>query len=360
MIVRLTLLAVIAFGAIAALAHAQQPATVSVAVLDNRYAPESPTIRLGGSVKFAYDAGEELHNVHFEKAGPQCIQIAGASGGPVGRILPAVSEGPGWSGECTFSQPGVYRFLCDDHLTMLGQVTVANADGTLPTDGGATPTPTPTPTATPLPGGGTTTPPTSGGGTTTPTAPKLTLAASQRGQAVAGSFVGGSASNSAVIEALAKRTDLKAKGKAKLVRVGKVTKTVAAGAKVSFSVPLNAKGKAALKRLGRLKLTLKITIAGKTETKAVTLRKPAKAKIAQSSASVTVADNTFSPKTATIRRGGTVTWRWKGKKAHNVVGKGFASKLIKTGTFKRTFSKTGTFSYLCSLHRGMEGKVRVK
>ena len=40
---------------------------------------------------------------------------------------------------------------------------------------------------------------------------------------------------------------------------------------------INAKAKAALKRLGTLKLTLRVTIAGKTTTSTVTLRKPTKA-----------------------------------------------------------------------------------
>ena len=71
--------------------------------------------------------------------------------------------------------------------------------------------------------------------------------------------------------------DLKAKGKAKLVRVGRIKKTVAAGAKADLSVAINAKAKAALKRLGKLKLTLRVTIAGKTTTSTVTLRKPTKA-----------------------------------------------------------------------------------
>jgi hypothetical protein len=74
------------------------------------------------------------------------------------------------------------------------------------------------------------------------------------------------------IEALARRADLKTRGKAKLVRVGRASKTVAAGATTKFTVPLNTKAKGALKRLRKLKLTVNVTIAGKTETKAVTLR----------------------------------------------------------------------------------------
>jgi hypothetical protein len=49
-----------------------------------------------------------------------------------------------------------------------------------------------------------------------------------------------------VVEALAKRTDLLTKGKAKLVRVGRVSKTVAAGARATGTVRLNAKARSAL------------------------------------------------------------------------------------------------------------------
>ena len=78
-----------------------------------------------------------------------------------------------------------------------------------------------------------------------------------------------------MVEALAKRADLRTKGKAKLVRVGRVSKTVAAGARVTVSVRLDAKTRRALRRLGRLKLTLRITAVGRTESKSVTLRRSA-------------------------------------------------------------------------------------
>ena len=152
------------------------------------------------------------------------------------------------------------------------------------------------------------------------------------------------------------------KAKAKPSRVGRATYSVASGATKTFKLALNAKGKAALKKLGRLKVTVRFTVAGTTTTKTVTLRAAAKAKasIAQKAVTVRVGDNWFSPKTATVARGGTVTWRWVGKKSHDVSGPGFKSKLIKTGTYKRTFSKAGTFKYVCTLHRGMTGTVRVK
>lgn len=369
MIARLSLLAATAFVGVVAIAHAQQPhpTTAAFAVLDNRYALNGTggteaTVALGATVSFDYAEGDEVHNVNITRSGPTCVQVGGAGHTTTGRVLPNPSEGPGWTVRCTFNSPGVYRFICDDHSEMEGKLTVANADGTLPSEGG-TPTPTPTPTATPgpgaspQPGAGT---PSGGGAGATATDAKWTIAGSQRGTAVRAAFTGGSAASAVTIEVLARRADLKAKGKAKLVRVGRVAKTVAAGAKANLSVTLDAKGKAALKRLGKLKLTLRVTVAGKATTKAVTLRRPAKAAVARSSVSVNVLDNSFGPRTATVKRGGTVTWRWKGKRNHDVVGKGFRSKIMKTGTFKRTFSSKGTFSYVCTLHRGMEGTVRVK
>jgi len=341
-----------------AIAQAKQlPLVANVDVRDNVYAPAESVVGIGGAVRFDYASGEEVHNVHFASAGVTCTQLAGRRTGPTGAVLPASSEGPGWSGACTFPGPGVYRFLCDDHNGMDGKVTVANADGTLPVEA----TPTPTPTATPQ--GGTSTPPTGGAPQDstplpgTAVAPKLTLAAGQRGQAVAGSIKGGSAAGSVTVETLAAL-----KAKAKPVRVGRATYTVAAGATKPFSLPLNAKGKAALRTLGRLKVTVRFTVAGKTETRTVTLRpaKQAKASVAQKATTVQVGDNVFKAKTATITAGGTVTWRWVGKKAHDVVGGGFKSKVQKRGTFKHRFAKKGTFQYVCTLHRGMAGTIRVK
>ena len=358
-LLRMGALLVAVFAGIVAIAQAQTPQAVSsVAVTDNQYTPESPTVTLGGTVKFAYVAGEEVHDVKFDRAGVNCTQTAGAGSGSTGRQLPATSEGPGWAGECTFTQPGVYYFLCTDHLSLTGKVTVANADGTLPGTGGATPTPTATATPqdrTPVGAGGGPADSTPISGTVV--APKLTIAATQRGQAVAGSIKGGSATASVVVETIAPL-----KAKAKPTRVGRATYSVASGATKTFKLALNAKGKAALRKLGRLKVTVRFTVAGTTTTKTVTLRPAAKAKasIAQKAVTVRVGDNWFSPKTATVARGGTVTWRWVGKKSHDVSGPGFRSKLMKTGTYKRTFSKAGTFKYVCTLHRGMTGTVRVR
>jgi plastocyanin len=71
---------------------------------------------------------------------------------------------------------------------------------------------------------------------------------------------------------------------------------------------------------------------------------------------------TFSPKTASIKKGGTVKWSWKtGGVPHNVVGKGFKSKTAATVSFSKRFTKKGTYRYVCTIHKaqGMRGTVKV-
>jgi plastocyanin len=72
---------------------------------------------------------------------------------------------------------------------------------------------------------------------------------------------------------------------------------------------------------------------------------------------------TFSPKTITVKKGTTVRWSWKtGGVPHNVVGKGFKSKTGATVTFKKKFTKKGTYKYTCTIHKaqGMTGTVKVR
>jgi plastocyanin len=81
------------------------------------------------------------------------------------------------------------------------------------------------------------------------------------------------------------------------------------------------------------------------------------------SKSVTVQNFKFSPKTVTIKRGDTVTWRFKKDPApHNVKGSGgIKSKpKISTGTYKKKFTRKGTFKYICTIHPNMKGTVKVR
>jgi plastocyanin len=74
---------------------------------------------------------------------------------------------------------------------------------------------------------------------------------------------------------------------------------------------------------------------------------------------VTVKDNYFSPKSASVKVGDTVTWTFTGGSAHNVTFDDFNSKLMKSGTYTHTFAKAGSFEYRCTIHTGMKGTVDV-
>jgi len=78
---------------------------------------------------------------------------------------------------------------------------------------------------------------------------------------------------------------------------------------------------------------------------------------------VTVDNFKFSPATVSIKRGDSVTWRFRRDAApHNARGSGgIKSKArITTGTYKKTFRKRGSFRYICTIHPNMKGTVRVR
>ena len=73
------------------------------------------------------------------------------------------------------------------------------------------------------------------------------------------------------------------------------------------------------------------------------------------------AEMVFEPALARVAVGDTVTWRFEGKSAHNVTAKDgdFESDLTKEGTFEHTFDEAGSFDYVCTVHPGMGGTVKV-
>ena len=79
-------------------------------------------------------------------------------------------------------------------------------------------------------------------------------------------------------------------------------------------------------------------------------------------ATVTVSNNVFTPSSVTVPVNSTVTWQWNsGGTAHNVT---FADQVksdnLASGTYARTFTAAGTYSYACTLHPpSMVGVVTV-
>ena len=72
----------------------------------------------------------------------------------------------------------------------------------------------------------------------------------------------------------------------------------------------------------------------------------------------------FSPATIKIKKGTTVTWTNQDSVAHNVHetdGKSgpMSDSLKKGDTYTFTYSETGTFKYICSIHPDMKGTVIV-
>ena len=78
---------------------------------------------------------------------------------------------------------------------------------------------------------------------------------------------------------------------------------------------------------------------------------------------VTIDNFSFTPKEITVAKGATVTWVNHDDVPHTVVNadEAFRSKALDTDDqFSFTFNDAGTFSYFCSVHPMMTGKVVVK
>jgi plastocyanin len=80
-------------------------------------------------------------------------------------------------------------------------------------------------------------------------------------------------------------------------------------------------------------------------------------------AEVKIDNFNFSPATLTVKAGTEITWTNGDDIPHTVVGDGriFKSKVLGTGEkFTFTVSKPGTYSYSCSIHPNMTGKLVVE
>jgi plastocyanin len=72
----------------------------------------------------------------------------------------------------------------------------------------------------------------------------------------------------------------------------------------------------------------------------------------------------FEPAEVTIAVGDTVTWTHNDTPGHDVTGDDFksgaAGALQNGDTFEHTFDTAGSFDYVCTVHPGMEGTVKVE
>lgn len=82
--------------------------------------------------------------------------------------------------------------------------------------------------------------------------------------------------------------------------------------------------------------------------------------IADGATTVTLRDIEFQPAAVQVPPGTTVTWEWDdGDVVHDVAGDDFASELKADGEFAHTFDAPGTYTYECTVHPGMVGRVIV-
>ena len=78
---------------------------------------------------------------------------------------------------------------------------------------------------------------------------------------------------------------------------------------------------------------------------------------------VIMKDIKFNPTSLKAKAGQTVTWTNDDSVGHDVTADGFnsggAGNIEPGKTFTHKFAKAGTYKYVCSVHPGMEGTVKV-
>lgn len=80
---------------------------------------------------------------------------------------------------------------------------------------------------------------------------------------------------------------------------------------------------------------------------------------------VRIVDIDFMPGNVTITKGTTVRWTFEDEDTpHNVVSRGTKrftnSPTKRSGSYSYRFTKTGTYSYVCTIHFNMKGRVVVR
>lgn len=80
---------------------------------------------------------------------------------------------------------------------------------------------------------------------------------------------------------------------------------------------------------------------------------------------VHVVDIDFSPRRLVVSRGTTVRWSFEDEATpHNVTSRGAkhfrSSPTQQNGTYSVRFTKPGTYTYVCTIHLNMKGRVVVR
>ena len=81
---------------------------------------------------------------------------------------------------------------------------------------------------------------------------------------------------------------------------------------------------------------------------------------APTSVEVSIYGSAYTPNTATVKVGGTVRWRNNDPETHTATGAAFDTGSLAPGvTSTKTFTTTGVFTYHCTIHPAMTGRVDV-
>jgi plastocyanin len=115
---------------------------------------------------------------------------------------------------------------------------------------------------------------------------------------------------------------------------------------------------------GTLAFFMLVALATLTNMRGKEAETKASIPVKASKTEVLIDNFSFSPKTFTVPAGATVTWTNHDNVPHVVTSADDQFKkspLLKTGqSFSRTFATAGTYSYFCSIHPRMTGKIIVK
>ncbi len=115
---------------------------------------------------------------------------------------------------------------------------------------------------------------------------------------------------------------------------------------------------------GTLAFFMLVALAALTNMRGKEGETKASIPVKASEATVVIDNFSFSPKTFTVPIGATVTWTNHDKVPHVVTAadnRVQKSPVLKPGqSFSNTFATAGTYSYFCSIHPKMTGKIIVK